>query len=54
MGGQAFAPVQVFEATMLILPRDLVVLPEEPVQQVGSNCRVLPCPACQAPRLDQG
>lgn len=50
LGSQVFDAPQVYEATMLILPRDRVTLPELPVQVVGTNCRVLPCPACQARR----
>lgn len=40
----------VLEATMLLLPHDLVDLPPEPVRVVGTNCRVFPCPSCQARR----
>ncbi|MEL7116455.1 MAG: helix-turn-helix domain-containing protein [Pseudomonadota bacterium] len=43
------APV-VYEATMVILPRDLVPFPETDFQVIGTNCRVFPCPSCEARR----
>ena len=45
-GGQMFDAPQVYEATMLILPRDRARFPDLPVQVVGTNCRVVPCPSC--------
>lgn len=63
-GGQKFLtyavsqPVQtagfdgptVFEAAMLILPEALVTIPQGPVQQIGSTCRICPQADCGARR----
>jgi predicted transcriptional regulator/DNA-binding XRE family transcriptional regulator len=46
LGGPRFDSHPVFEATMLLLPRDRVGFPDEPPQIVGTNCRLMPCPAC--------
>lgn len=39
-----------FEATMLILPKDRVQLPELPVLRIGTNCRICPRTACEVRR----
>ena len=50
VGAPVFNVPQVLEATMLLLPRDLVHFPEEDAQVIGTNCRVFPCPSCRERR----
>ena len=50
VGVAGFDKPTVFEATMLMLPADRVVLPDKPALQIGTSCRICPQGKCVARR----